>query len=169
MRRLIPVAAVAALAALSFPLAAQAAPASVPSAQLSLAASSIKQGGTIRLFYSTSNVPRGSAVRLEGRLADGTTWKLLPGQLAKSGLITEPGSPAGKFQFKLVVTDAGRRIAVSRVVTLTVRAAQNSGGHASPSPWWGVLEAGVKGAAEGAAGAAATVILGLLLCFIGIC
>jgi hypothetical protein len=168
MRRLIPVAAVAALAALSFPLAAQAAPASVPTAQLSLAASSIKQGGTIRLFYSTNNVPRGSTVRLEGRLAGGT-WKLLPGHLAKSGLITEPGSPAGKFQFKLVVNDAGRRVAVSRVATLTVRAAQSSGGHASPSPWWGVLEAGVKGAAEGAAGAAATVILGLLLCFIGIC
>jgi hypothetical protein len=168
MPKLIALAAVAGLTALAIPLAAQAAPAPKPVAQLSLATSQVKQGGTIHLVYSTRGLPRGSAVRLEGRMVSGT-WKVLPGHLVRSGRISEPDSPAGRFQFRLVVFDARHRIASSPIASLTVRRAAGSARQASPSPWWNVIDSGVRGAAEGAAGAAATAIIGWLLCFVGLC
>ncbi len=166
MRKLIPLAAVAGLAALCVPLAAQAA--TTPAAQLSLGASHIREGGAIRLHYSVRDLPSGSTVKLDGRMIGGT-WKALPGQLGRQGVITESDSPAGAFQFKIVVTDGSRFVTASRIVTLTVRPTRNAGYHSSPSPWWGVLDSGVRGVAEGAAGAVAGTIITVLLCFFGLC
>jgi hypothetical protein len=161
MRKRVLLAVAMGIIALAVPIAAQAA--ITPVARLSLASSHVTQGGTTRFTYSTSGLPAGSVVDLQGRV-NGGAWKLMSARLGRSGQIVEAGTPVGNFQFRLLVTDARRHVTVSPVVNLIVQRA-SGGNPGRPSPWWGVLDSAAQGAADGAAGAVAGGIVAFL-CFL---
>ena len=149
MRTLIPAAAAAGLIALAAPLAAQAAV--TPQANLVLATSRVTAGSHPKLTYLTSGLPAGAVTRLEIRRAGpGYRW-LTAERLGRAGTITTPALGAGVYLYRVEITAAGRLLATSRPVSLTVRPAAGASASSGSSDTWSWL------------GQAALLVLGYLL------
>jgi hypothetical protein len=130
MRLLIPLAAAASIVAVAVPTAASAA--TRPTANISLARSEITAGATARLSYATAGIPARSAVYLQERqLGSGNGWTTAE-RLRSVGAFSDPGAPAGSYQFRILVTHHGHKVVASRAASLVVEPA---GGSSSGSLW----------------------------------
>jgi hypothetical protein len=134
MRRYSRLIAVTVMTALALPAAAGVSAAAEltqaprPSAHLVLVKSDITGGSAARMRYTTADLPAGSVVHLQERVAgQGHAW-ITAARLSRFGTLTAPGAPAGTYLFRVQVTDAGRQVAVSSPTTLTVRTATQAGG-----------------------------------------
>lgn len=130
MRKLISLAAAAGIIALAVPAAAVAA--SRPTASISLASSEITAGATARLSYATAGIPARCAVYLQERqVGSGSGWTTAK-RLHYVGAFSDPGAPAGTYQFRILVTRGGRKVVASRPAELVV---EPKGGSSSGSLW----------------------------------
>ena len=130
MRKLISLAAATGVIALAVPTAALAA--TPPTANISLASSEITAGATARLSYATAGIPARSAVYLQERqVGSGSGWTTAK-RLHHVGTFSDPGAPAGTYQFRILVTHSGRKVVASRAVDLVV---DPKGGSSSGSLW----------------------------------
>lgn len=139
VRRSVGAVAIASAIAVAVPAVAQAA--SKPTANITLASSSIAAGSTARLSYSTAGLPAGSAVYLQERtVGPGQGWST-DKRLARNGSISGTSSPAGHYAFRLIVQRAGHQILTSRAAYLTVRPAASHHSSTSSTLWSWVKDA----------------------------
>jgi hypothetical protein len=121
--------------------AAQAATAARPSASLSLAAASIHSGTGPELTYMTADLPAGSVIYLQRGASTGQAWQNVGRLTAAAGTVRAPADAAGHYAYRILVSQAGRAVAISNRGNLTVTGTQASAGCAackalkSAIPW----------------------------------
>lgn len=122
----------AALSGTVFTSAAEAAPMGHPSVSMAFASASVQAGASPVLTYLATDTPRGSVLYLE-RSSAGHAWQPVARLSAANGTVRAPADPAGRFSYRLLVTDGRHVVATSAPEPLTVTAKPGSGTPGSAS------------------------------------
>jgi hypothetical protein len=102
------------------PGAAQAATASAPSASLAFAAARVSSGTRPVLTFITSDIPAGSVVYVQMTAGTGHSWQDVGRIRLGSGAVRLPADPAGRYEYRILVTQGGASIATSAPASLAV-------------------------------------------------
>ena len=144
----------AALSGTVFTTAAEAAPMGHPSVSMAFASASVQAGASPVLTYLATDTPRGSVLYLE-RSSAGHAWQPVARLSAANGTVRAPADPAGRFSYRLLVTDGRHVVATSAPEPLTVTAKPGGGPSGGGASGGGASGGGASGGGGGGCGACA--------------
>jgi hypothetical protein len=87
---------------------------------MALASSRVTAGTNPILTFVTSGAPKGSVIYLEWASGPGRSWHSVGQVKAANRAVRAPADPAGRYQYRIVITRDGRVLAASAPESLTV-------------------------------------------------
>ena len=115
--------------------------ATLPTVQLSFSPATISTGTQPELKFASQGAPSGSILYLQDSADGGLQWKTVAKTTATQGTAKIAALSQGAWEARLIVTDDGKNLAVSKPATLTVTAAPAATAAPSGSgiPWLEII------------------------------